>query len=252
MGYVERLSPLKEALLNTEFTHRNQAIRKIATLQNKIVRADDYNFHESGEDFTNIPTEDFLTEIEETDEVFAYYKGNNVAIPNYERIAFVRWNSQPVLYTLVDRIEGKNLEHDSFSSVELREVSISLDRTYAAMLQIADYVFFHGGSLLNDLRLDQLVWGRAPKESKSRVYYVDVEPGGLAFIDKYNGNNTENSDYFFDIYIGDFIELIQEAEVKMKTRMRRTRRELHAFAEQFDNTVYERKITEIIDKLYVR
>lgn len=252
MGLIEKAAPFSTPLLDTPFTKENPAIRRLEGLPGKIVRGDDWHEHEvEDQDFSGTSTEELLNQIKATDTALAMYKRSGIAIPNYKRAALVRWNSNPVLYSIVDEVKGKNIGHDLFSPEELKIVVPAVDRTYTTFIKIADYVFFHGGLVIFDLTLDQLVWGNIAGE-RNKVYFIDLEPHSTIEVERYQGEWIENNWYFCQNYMSDFVNHIEEAEEKMGTRMRSARRELQAFADQFDNTPYEDTATRLLDLLYDR
>lgn len=248
MGLIEKASPFWP-LLNTPYTKENPVIRRIGCLPGRIVRADHYKADEICiPNFKKITTDKLLDDIRLMDATLMMYRRNGIAIPHYERAALVRYNGDPVLFTVVDEVHGKNIGRDEFTPEELKTVIPAVDGTYATLVQIADYVFFHGGSVLDDLAPDQFVWGSIADE-RNKIYYVDLEPNSHK-VEKYQGEWATASSHFIHHYMKDYIEYIESLEQKMGAQMKSTRKELDLFYNQFSGTPYDYVANKTLDHLY--
>lgn len=78
----------------------------------------------------------------------------------------------PIIYTIVDKIEGKSVEKISQLPLEAKE---KIDDFYAALIQYYFDTYEEGGDWWWDFNNDQIVYGHKSNE-ENRVYIVDVEP----------------------------------------------------------------------------
>jgi hypothetical protein len=252
MGLIEQAAPFSRNLLDTPYTKNNPVIRRLEGLTGKIIRADDFEYSEDPDLkdlLKEMRTEDIEESIQLMDETLTMYRSNGIAMPNFKRAALVRYNGLPVVFTMVDEVIGENIWHGQFTDSEKPTVTRAVDKTYANLIRIADYVFFHGGRILTDVQPDQFVWGNTHGE-KNHVYFVDLEPDCSHSVTKFDELQSNEYPGFFLSHMENFTETILLLEERFGKRMSETRREFIAFCDQFDDTAYEHSAQRLLDMLH--
>ncbi|MBI2637400.1 MAG: hypothetical protein HYW88_00735 [Candidatus Sungbacteria bacterium] len=159
-------TPFIEPLSPSEFALR---IKKIESMPGKVIRMDfastDHTsidgaireFNRGKKEFERMEKE-YGIAISQTDFVLGRAEGDEDSI---------------VMYSVVDKISGENLDKtEKFPD----EAEAEFDNFYANISRYYADVYKNGGTYWGDYRDDQFVYGHKDKETKDRIYCVDVEP----------------------------------------------------------------------------
>lgn len=103
-------------------------------------------------------------------------------------------NGEKVLYAITNRVRGKSLKEEVFSSLSETETSELLNRHYESILTYLQEQFINGEYINWDiLRPDQYVYGVTSKDSTPKIYLVD---SGVDRIGRLNSVDKEKTSVF--------------------------------------------------------
>lgn len=145
-----------------------------------------------------------------------------VPTPNIQLFigAHDKFKNEPIIYTAVDRIHGKNLwKLLRYGKIkENSEVIGALEDLYVNLLNYVEVKREKSEDFLSDIKNDQFVYGYRKKGESNHIYWVDLDPD-------YIRQGKRNCLVVF----GQIISAILEAEELLGYKLNRVRVKLEAF-----------------------
>lgn len=156
------------------------------------------------------------------------YNRHVVNIPHYER-KLIYLDGKWILYTLVDEVKGRSITSNTFRKEEQPRVAAALDVYFTNLSRLVGYRYHNGGVILDDVQIEQLLWGRTRGQHESRLYMVDIEPLYILLRPyDYKEFQKARGKILCD-HISCIVEDIQTTEAKFKHPMHEGRRETANF-----------------------
>lgn len=196
-------------------------IRKLENNPDKLVRSVDFHF---GEPDTNIAME----RCRKARELFDELKKYGVRLPNPEFVLGRTPSGKIRIYTVVDKIYGKELLR--LNKEEIQRLADELDSLFTALIAYYEDKYEHGGDFLADItERKQFMYGHKIGEEKQFLYLVDVDP----FYYTDNGD-TASRGHQLEKIATDIHAEINAAEHGENIKLENARREIINFRKILD------------------
>lgn len=213
----DKNSPFKNHLTDDKFgtLHAYEYIKALQSTPSKIVRLEEsYRRGETMGTYEDrldrfIIAKELLQELRES---------SDILLPNFDYIVGYGSDSKtPEIYTVVDKIEGTNLE-------ELRKQRIKvpgdqIDKLCTGLLNYFEDKYQNGGDFLYDIvATRQYVYGHKHQEKKDSIYLVDVGPFFSEILPKELTSTFFTAMSDFRIFIRDCGNLSEHQLIKAEKR----------------------------------
>ena len=219
-------TPFKEPLLNSEsvpseFQHK---IKELKNQPDKLVR--EYYIDLTHLDEDGVWSQNIEKSIEKFKKGRVIFKDfidqYGLHAPDYEAVLGKNEKGTPVLFLIVDKIEGQDL-----NSIEVlpKEALEEFDMLFEATFKYYLSIYKEGGDFWSEFANRQIIYGHKHHEEENHPYIVDVEPRYYTYDKSLSGNRykyEKQSEYFFEK-----IELICrdlfKVEQKLGTQLQKAR-----------------------------
>jgi hypothetical protein len=162
--------PLKYELRESEFL--KPTLRTLAEKENIVVRTE----------YVGDGKEEFRARIGETLEDMDVFKElkNKHGVPVADFSLFIGKDDagKYILYNIVEKIDGKNLDETEHLPIEARE---RVDTFFESLAKHYFDVYKNGGRYWSDFYSSQVVWGKKRGSSAEELIVVDVGPASYTF-----------------------------------------------------------------------
>jgi len=194
-------TPFRDSLIKTEYDSRMVEIKKLKNRPDKLIREHEL---EEGED------KDELIELHsESKKLFE--KINNdygINVISQDHIVGKNENGKIAIFTIVDKIVGKNLSETEKLPDEMKN---ELDALYESLGQHCINAWKQNSKYWADVNNRQFIYGHKYGEKEKHIYLADVDPRFF--------RPNENELFSIEWVIHNICESLAETEKKFESRI---------------------------------
>ncbi len=194
-------------------------------------------------------SENVLHRITHSKQVYAALNRNVVAVPRHEHVMVVA-DGQPLVYTVVDQVYGKNLDDAVFNPEEAPLVKARFETAVSRMMRWTEQEYRQRGKIIHGIGLCNFMWGVVHDERNPRLYYTFIDPTNTEDFGEI-GEHGEYAEAFWITFYDDFIVPVENLELKLGERLGRARRSINRLLNSVpEDDVNSMRAHDLLDELH--